>query len=124
VYPPSVFKKRKKSRGRTVKTPDIWKREDSNSIFSVNKENNYENIVVNIDDLTVIIDRLILRPNGLFLIVNKNRSGRIVGNEKEDQWAQYKINPINGVTTEKTLRNPIKQTKLHSLKNPSKRQPP
>ncbi|WP_317955468.1 nuclease-related domain-containing protein [Paenibacillus chitinolyticus] len=77
-------------------------------------EFDFENVEITaVPDLTVVIDRIILRQNGLFLFVNKNRSGHISGNENEEYWTQHKSSVPGGQVVEKSFRNPIIQTKLH-----------
>ncbi|WP_336788327.1 nuclease-related domain-containing protein [Paenibacillus sp. MMO-177] len=67
------------------------------------------NISVKNGDLTVIIDEVIVRDNGVFVIVKKNRSGRIVGNERERKWFHMKRD------SHKEMLNPIKEAKLKTF---------
>ncbi|BFH10895.1 NERD domain-containing protein [Paenibacillus melissococcoides] len=82
-------------------------------LIKADDEKIYENICVSHEELTVKIERIIVRTNGIFLIIRKNRSGCIAGTEQDDFWIQTKTNPTTGEVTQKYLRNPLIQTKLH-----------
>lgn len=100
-----------------MKPPDVWNQDpdtgQETENESWNEPQNYENVSVTYENLTVTIERIMVRPNGVFLIVTKNRSGRILGSGKDEHWTQYKPDLGTGQVQEKSLRNPIKQTKLH-----------
>jgi hypothetical protein len=67
----------------------------------------FYNFTLTHGDITVDLDEVVVKENGIFLIVKKNRSGQIVGNEEEDWWTHNKVD-----TSPKYMRNPIRVAKL------------
>lgn len=55
------------------------------------------------------IDHIVINKNGIFVIETKNYSGRIYGNEKQQEWTQV----LNYGKVKNKLYNPIKQNATH-----------
>ncbi|MCM3130493.1 nuclease-related domain-containing protein (plasmid) [Paenibacillus urinalis] len=74
----------------------------------------YKNIELFHEDIKVKIEEIRVQDQGVFIIVRKNRSGRIVGSEEDKVWCQYKQTG-NNTTEPKTLRNPMAMTRIHTF---------
>jgi len=61
------------------------------------------------EDKTTQIDHIVVNANGVFVIETKNYSGRIYGNENQQEWTQV----LNYGKVKNKLYNPIKQNKTH-----------
>lgn len=57
-------------------------------------------------------DFVVVGPNGVFIIENKDYTGRVVGGEHDPEWRLHKVGR-GGTTYVKTARNPIKQVKVY-----------
>jgi hypothetical protein len=55
-------------------------------------------------------DFVVVGPNGVFIVENKDYTGRVVGNEYDKDWTIYKIGR-GGTAYSKTARNPVKQVR-------------
>jgi|LSQX01.1.fsa_nt_gb ribosomal protein S27AE len=70
-----------------------------------------------IHDVTIVdaegkssqIDHILISPSGIHVIETKNLSGRIYGNETQQEWTQV----LQFGNTKKKIYNPIKQNKTH-----------
>lgn len=61
------------------------------------------------EDKTSQIDHIVVNANGVFVIETKNYSGRIYGQENQQEWTQV----LNYGKVKNKLYNPIKQNKTH-----------
>lgn len=60
------------------------------------------------------VDFIVVGDNGVFVIEAKNHVGKIVGNEEDVEWKQYKSDQ-HGKPYTKMLANPIKQADWHTI---------
>ncbi len=62
---------------------------------------------------TTEIDAILFHPSGIYVIESKNYRGRIVGNERREQWTQcFKPSKDSPVQTY-SFYNPLKQNQAH-----------
>lgn len=73
----------------------------------------FHNVYVPLKDKknTTEIDMVMVHEKGIFVIENKNYSGRIYGDEEEARWRQ--VQKKNGRKWEKTFYNPVWQNRTH-----------
>lgn len=67
------------------------------------------NYMVLVDGKSSQIDHIVIRKNGIFVIETKNYSGRIYGNQYQQEWTQV----LNYGKVKNKLYNPIKQNATH-----------
>lgn len=60
-------------------------------------------------------DFVVVGKNGVFIIENKDYTGRIVGNESDRDWTLYKMGR-DGTWYGKKARNPVRQVKTYVRK--------
>lgn len=70
----------------------------------------FRNVRVSHEGKPTELDNVIVNTCGVFIIEVKNYKGRLVGNEDDYKWTQYKTTDA-GNTYEKPVSNPIKQVK-------------
>lgn len=75
----------------------------------------FKNVRLIHENISVLIEEIRVLENGIFIIVSKNRSGDIVGSEEDEVWTQYKHDGTRREMTQKTLRNPLAMTRLHTF---------
>ena len=61
------------------------------------------------EDKTTQIDHIVINTNGVFVIETKNYSGRIYGQESQQEWTQV----LSYGKVKNKIYNPIKQNKTH-----------
>ena len=61
------------------------------------------------EDKTTQIDHIVINTNGVFVIETKNYSGRIYGQESQQEWTQV----LKYGKVKNKIYNPIKQNKTH-----------
>ena len=73
----------------------------------------FHNVYVPLKDKknTTEIDMVMVHEKGIFVIENKNYSGRIYGDEEEARWRQ--VQKKNGRKWERTFYNPVWQNRTH-----------
>ena len=76
----------------------------------VNEQYVIHNLKLRIDtNKTSQIDHIVINRNGIFVIETKNYSGRIYGQESQQEWTQV----LAYGKVKNRLYNPIKQNKSH-----------
>ncbi|AGA60043.1 nuclease-like protein (plasmid) [Thermobacillus composti KWC4] len=74
-------------------------------------EATHENVILTHEEFTVQVSQIIVNKNGIFLIVDKTRSGHIIGREDDEKWEQVRSG-ASGDIIKKTMKNPIREVKF------------